>query len=166
MMIAIGQISRPHGVDGTVRVIPLTDTPGRIQALTQIAAEKADGSSVILIVASARETTGALLLKFQGIDSLEQADQLRDAYLLVPREAVPPLPENTFYVFDLIGFEVQTEDGQAIGILSDVLRLPANDAYVVRREHQEVLIPAVRDFVRVDTKQKKVFVHGIEDLLS
>ena len=166
MMIAIGQIARPHGVKGMVRVTPLTDTPGRIQALTRVAAEKADGSSVTLVVESTRETTGAVLLKFQGIDSLEQADQLRDAYLFVPREAVPPLPENTFYVFDLIGFEVQTEDGRAIGVVNDVLRLPANDAYVVRRDHQEVLIPAVKDFVRIDAGQKKIFVHGIEDLLS
>ena len=166
MMIAIGLIARPHGVKGMVRVTPLTDTPGRIQALTRVAAEKADGSSVTLVVESARETTGAVLLKLKGVDSLEQADQLRDTYLLVPREACPPLPENTFYVFDLIGFEVKTEDGRAVGVVNDVLRLPANDAYVVRRDNQEVLIPAVRDFVRVDTRQKKIFVHGIEDLLS
>lgn len=165
-MIAIGQVARPHGVWGMVRVTPLTDTPNRFKTLTRIVAERADGTSVTLTLESSREIAGAVLLKFLGVDSLEQADRLRDAYLLVPREAVPSLPPDRFYVFELIGFEVQMEDGRAIGVVSDVLRLPANDAYVVRRDSQEVLIPAVRDFVRIDTRLKKIFVRGIEDLLS
>lgn len=174
--IAIGQIARPHGLKGMVRVTPLTDTPGRFRALNQVVAEKADGTLVPLTVESVAGHEAAPLLKFHGIDSPEQADGLRDAYLLISREEVPPLPEGNYYVFDLIGYEVLMEDGQAVGTLSDVLRLPANDAFVVRLHPErstgppprpdEVLIPAVREFVRIDSERQKIIVRGIEELLE
>jgi 16S rRNA processing protein RimM len=176
MMIAVGQIARPHGLKGMVRVTPLTDTPGRFRALSQVVAEKADGTLVTLTVESVAGHETAPLLKFHGVDSPEQADGLRDAYLLVPREEIPPLPEGTYYVFDLIGYDVLTEDGQPVGTLSDVLQLPANDAFVVRLHpgrfsgssprSGEVLIPAVREFLRIDPERKKIIVRGVEELLE
>lgn len=190
-MIAIGRIARPHGLQGAVRVTPLTDVPDRFRSLSQVSVEKVDGTLVTLTVESVDSHASATLLKFQGIDSPEQADDLRDGFILIRREDVPPLPEDTFYIFDLIGYDVQTEDGQEVGILSDVLRLPANDAYVVRLHpgrftraeggeqsgesfggtslfpaSDEVLIPAVRDFVRIDPERKKIIVRGLEELLE
>ncbi len=176
MMVAIGQIARPHGLKGMVRVTPLTDAPDRFRTLNQVVVEKADGTLVTLTVESVAGHDTAPLLKFHGIDSSEQADALRDAYLLVSREEVPSLPEGTYYVFDLVGYDVLTEDGQPVGTLSDVLRLPANDAFVVRLHpgrftgssprSDEVLIPAVREFVRIDTEHKKIVVRGIQELLK
>lgn len=175
-MIAIGRITRPHGLKGMVRVMPLTDIPGRFRTLKEVVVEKVDGTIVTLTIESV--SGGDSLLKFHGIDSSEQADALRNAFLLVRREDAPPLPEGVFYVFDLIGYDVQTEEGQPIGTLNDVLRYPANDVYVVRLHPGrfkgssprpgtgEVLIPAVREFVRIDPEHRKIIVRGIEELLE
>jgi 16S rRNA processing protein RimM len=129
---------------------------------------------VTLTIASVSGHDSRPLLKFHGIDAPEQAEDLRDAFLLVPREDVPPLPEGVFYVFDLIGYDVRTEEGGPIGTLRDVLRFPANDAYVVRlhpgggssSRPGEVMIPAVREFVRIDSEHRQVIVRGIEELLE
>jgi 16S rRNA processing protein RimM len=164
--IAIGQIARPHGLKGAVRVTPLTDIPDRLRRLHQVVVEKPDGTQTTLNIESVIGAADAPLIKFHGLDSPEQAGDLRDAFLLVRREDLPALPEDTFYVFDLIGYAVQTEDGQPVGTLSDVLRLPANDAYVVRRADREVLIPAVKAFVRVDPENRRIVVRGIEELLE
>jgi len=175
-MIAIGRITRPHGLKGAVRVTPLTDTPDRFRRLRQVVVERPDGTQVTLAVESVSGSADATLLKFRGIDSSEQAGDLRGAFLLVRREDAPALPEDTFYVFDLIGYDVLTGDGQVVGSLSDVLRFPANDAYVVRLHPgrcvgpspgpEEVLIPAVKDFVRIDPENRRIVVRGIEELLK
>lgn len=165
-MVAVGQIARPHGLKGAVRVMPLTDTPGRFLGLSRVSVEKTDGSALSMDIESAREVPGAALISFRGIDTVEQADELRNAYLLVPREEIPPLPEDTFYIFEIIGFEAHTEEGRRLGVVRDVLRLPANDAYVVGSGDEEILIPAVKDFVRVDTVSRRIVVRGIEDLLA
>lgn len=165
-MVAIGRISRPHGVNGVVRVVPLTDTPGRLSGLGEIVVEKPDRTVLVFSIEHSRDVQRGILLKFVGIDSFEQAEGLRSAYLLVPRASVPALPQDTFYVFELIGYRVETVEGEAVGVLDDILRLPANDVYVVRKGKREVLIPAVGDFVRIDAENRRIVVDGVEDLLS
>jgi 16S rRNA processing protein RimM len=165
-MIAIGRVVRPHGLRGEVRVASLSDLPDRLRKLGRVLVEKPDGTLLDLTIQDARGSPDAAILKFRGVDSFEQAESLRGAFLVVPREELPPLPDGTFYVFDLIGFEVRTEEGQPVGTVRDVLRFPANDAYVVGRPGGEILIPAVRDFVRIDTGAKTIFVRGIDTLLN
>ena len=164
-MVSVARVSRPHGLRGEVRVAPLTDSPDRFHLLKEVVMEKPDGTLATMTVEGARGH-GGLLLKFRGVDSHEQAEQLRNCYIMVRQEDVSPLPDDRFYIFDLIGYEVHNEDGDRVGTLSEVLHLPANDAYVVRRIRGEVLIPAVREFVRIDVSQRKVFVRGMGELLE
>jgi 16S rRNA processing protein RimM len=165
-MIAIGRIGRPHGTAGTVHVTPLSDHPDRFRRLNRVSVEKGNGTVITLNIESVKGQTDKTLVKFRGVDSPEQAEELRDGFILIARNDVPSLPEDTYYVFDLVGYEVETEEGDPVGILTDVQRFPASDLYLVRGEKGDVLIPAVRQFVRVDSDQRKIFVQGIEELLE
>ncbi len=85
-----------------------------------------------------------LVIKFRGYSNPESVARLRGAHLLVPRSQTHPLPEDTFYVFDIVGLDAVTESGDVIGRVKDVLSLPGNDVYVVDQDGEELLIPAVR----------------------
>ena len=95
-----------------------------------------------------REPQGDQLLQLAGIDTLDEAYVWRTAYVKIPKEELVPLPEGSYYVFELIGCTVVTDTGEKIGELVDVLTTAANDVYVVKGKKQEILLPAIRDVVR------------------
>ena len=90
---------------------------------------------------------------------------LGGVWLRVSRDAFRPLPEGRFYVFQIIGLKVETESGEPVGRVVDVLSLPANDVYVVDREGEEVLLPAAQELMRVDLNAGRIVVRDIEGLL-
>ena len=106
-----------------------------------------------------------LAIKFEGYDSPEAIAALKGAHLLVPRDEAHPLPDDTFYVFDIVGLDVTTEAGDLIGRVTDVLTLPGNDVYVVDRDGEELLLPAARDLIRIDTDAGRIVVKDVEGLL-
>ena len=163
--VAIGKVQKPRGIEGEVSFYPLTDFPERFDALTKVVVEKPDGSRSTLGVEGVRSYGKRMAIKFRGIRTPEAVDRYRGSLLLIPRDQVHPLPEDTFYVFQVVGLRVETEDGEVLGQVKDVLSLPANDVYVVDREGKEVLLPAVRDVMQVDLEGGRVVVRGVEDLL-
>ncbi|MER3460786.1 MAG: 16S rRNA processing protein RimM, partial [candidate division GAL15 bacterium] len=98
-------------------------------------------------VASVRRAQEAFLVKLEGVEDRTAAERLRGAAVCVPRSGRVPLPEGTYYVDDLLGSEVVTEEGRALGRLEEVLRGQAHDVYVVPDGRREVLLPAVREVV-------------------
>ena len=84
---------------------------------------------------------------------------------MVPRSQTHPLPEDTFYVFDIVGLDAVTESGDVIGRVKDVLSLPGNDVYVVDQDGEELLIPAVREVVHVELDAGRVVIKSLEGLL-
>ena len=146
--VTIGKILRPRGIVGELKILPLTAWPDRFLQLEQVYVEPRRCPIRRMQVTKARQLGRFFSLKLEGIDTVEDAETLRDGFLLVDRSEVPPLPEGSFYIFDLIGMEVRTETGTWVGEIQDVLELPANDVYVVRNETREILIPAARDIVR------------------
>ncbi|MDA0745135.1 MAG: ribosome maturation factor RimM [bacterium] len=166
IFITIGKVLKPRGLDGEAFLHPLTDYPERFQALNEVLLEKPDGTRVTLQVERIRSYGKRMGIQFKGIRKPEAASLLRGSFLLVPPEEVYPLPEDTFYVFEIVGLQVETAAGEVVGKVVDVLSLPGSDVYVVDRNGREVMLPAAKDLVRVDLEGGRVVVQDVEGLLE
>ncbi|MDR7533924.1 MAG: ribosome maturation factor RimM [Armatimonadota bacterium] len=145
--IVVGRIVRPHGVRGEVRVRPETDFPERLAGRRRVHLRR-EGALSPVEITGVRPHGAALLVTLRGVDSLEAAERLRGAELVVARRTLPRLGPNEFYLFEIIGLRARTEDGRLLGVVAEVVRGPAHDVYVVRGEAGEVLVPALREVVR------------------
>jgi 16S rRNA processing protein RimM len=169
-MVTIGRIDRPFGVHGAVKVRSLTDRPGRFEQLraVHVAGEGGVGGQAIhRTVRQVRRAGASYIVEFEGVTTPEEAASLRGALLQVPRVA-PSSPEfdlNVWYECDLIGMLVADEAGHELGSLETIWDLPAHPVFVVKQNGREVLIPAVKEFVRsVDVAQGRMTVRTVEGL--
>lgn len=147
-LIIVGEVARAHGLQGAVRVVPVTDFPEHLLALEH--AVVVCGRTARQVRVEHAQSNGRwVLMKFSGIDTPEEAERLRGATVEIPASQAVPLPPGQFYLFEVIGLEVRTPEGQAIGRVVDVLRTGSNDVYVVRPpEGPEMLLPAVDSCVQ------------------
>ena len=108
-----------------------------------------------------------MILKFKGIDNINDIEKYRKMPLFVSRENAVELEEDEYYMADIIGMDVYTEDGEKFGVLEDIMETGANDVYVVSTEaHTEVLLPAIHDCILdVDTENRKMTVHLMDGLI-
>ncbi|WP_258955107.1 ribosome maturation factor RimM [Sporomusa ovata] len=161
-LITIGKIVAPHGVRGDVRIVPLTDFPDRFYDLTKVLV---DGVGE-LALESARQHKKFILLKFSGLDSINDIEHLRDKLIQIRREDAVKLPEGRYYIFDIIGLNVFTEEGNLLGTIIDVLQPGSNDVYVVKQQDKsEVLIPAIKEVVKkIDILGKQMIVKLQEEM--
>lgn len=160
----VGVITAPHGVRGEVRVYPTTDEPRRFLDLKEI---RLDGrQSGMRAIENVKFHKNMVILKLEGIDSANEAELYRDCDLLIDRKDALPLAENEYYIADLIGLSVETEEGEVLGTLTDVMRTGANDVYVVRSEQkEEILIPVIPDSrIRTDLAAGKMTVNLLPGL--
>lgn len=161
----VGVIANTHGIKGEVKVFPTTEDPSRFQGMKRIVLDTGD-EKLIWEVASVRYFKNMVILKFRGIDNINDVEKYKGMDLLVPREDAIPLEEGEYYIADIIGARVETEDGTFFGELRDVLQTGANDVYVVDHEGREVLLPVISECVLDrDLEKKVVTVHIMEGLL-
>ena len=108
-----------------------------------------------------------VLIKFKGIENPEDANLLRESYLLVDRANEKPLEEGTYYIVDMIGLDVYTDENELLGKLEDIFNTGSNDIYVVKNElGKQILLPAIDDVLKeIDMDNKKVVVHLIPGLI-
>lgn len=135
-----GQIVNTHGVHGEVRVVPWADSP---EFLRRFSAFYLDGGAVPVI--SCRVYKGSVIVKLEGVDTVEQAMALKGKTVQIRREDAR-LPEGTFFLADIIGLDVIDEDGRKLGILKEVLSPSVQRVYVVEGD-REIMIPAVPEFI-------------------
>lgn len=147
--LAIGQIVGPHGIRGEVKVDVMTDYPERYRAGMKLYLGQGtdDPDARAVEIATSRPHQGRMLVKLASTPDRNAAELLRGLYLLIPEADAMPLGEHENYVHDLIGLRVETEAGEILGELVEILFTSANDVYVVHGPQGEVLIPAVRDVV-------------------
>ncbi len=164
--LQIGKIVNTHGIKGEMKVIPLTDDPRRFDDLDWAFIEK-DGMQKCRIE-SVKYFKGSVIIKIDGIDTPEDAAAYREHYLLVDRENAVKLPEDTFFVCDILGSKVFDENGRDLGELKDVIQTGSNDVYVVKGDlGKEILIPALKSVVRgISLDQKRIDVAIPKGLLD
>ena len=164
--LEIGQIVNTHGIKGEIKVTPFTNDITRFDDLKEVYV-KSKKESKLYKVEGVRYHKNMVLIKLEGINTPEQADLLRNAYLEVDREHAVPLEEGTYYIVDLIGLEVYTEEGKLLGKVDDIYNTGANDIYVIKDElGKQVLLPGIKDVIKnVDLEGGKITVHLIPGLL-
>ena len=150
--IIVGKIGKARGLDGTLKIIPLTDFEGRFDDLQEISV-----GDKIFQVEKVKHIGGEIFIKFKNIGSRELAQTLTNKFLTVPRADAAPLDDGEFYTFDIIGCEVF--DGEKNwGKVQNVLKTGSNDVFQVLGE-TEILIPALKSVItKIDIANKKIFV--------
>lgn len=170
VLIAIGEVTAPHGRMGEVRVLPLTDFPDRFSRTKRVFARRTD-DTIELEIETAREHRGFVLVKFVGIDSITEAEPLRKALLEIPSTEVTPLPEGRYYLFQIVGLIVTDREGLRLGKVRDILFTGGNDVYVVTPEpgvsRKEILVPAIKDVVdEIDVPNGRMVINLLPGLIE
>jgi len=148
--LLLGQVLRPHGIQGELKIRLLTDYPERIGELASVylGEDTDDDDAESYRVQHMRRQNEFALLQLEGIGTREEADTLRQLYVMVALRDAVPLEEGEFYVYQLIGLNVKTEDGESLGTLSEVLETGANHVYIIDSpQYGEVLIPALESTI-------------------
>ncbi|MDO4311725.1 MAG: ribosome maturation factor RimM [Eubacteriales bacterium] len=164
--LQVGVISSTHGVRGEVKVFPTTDDVNRFKQLKKIYLDTGK-EQIQLEIQNVKFFKQFAILKFKGIDNINDIEKYKGRSLLIDREDAAPLEEDEYYIADMMGMEVYTEDGNLFGSLKDVMETGANDVYIVdSREHGEVLIPAIKDCILdVDVEAMRMTIHLMEGLI-
>ncbi len=163
--LQVGVISSTHGIRGEVKVFPTTDDAARFKKLKNVFLDTGR-ERIELEVQSVKFFKQFVIVKFKGIDNINEIEMYKGKSLLVPREEAVPLEEGEYYIADLIGMEVFTEEGR-FGVVKDVMETGANEVYILESdEHGEVLIPAIRECVLdVDVESKKMKIRLMDGLI-
>ena len=165
--LQVGVISSTHGVRGEVKVFPTTDDMTRFKKLKEVilVTEKTEK---VLKITSVKFFKQFAILKFDGIDTLNDVEVYKGASLFVDRKNAVKLEKDEYFIADLIGLTVVDESGNKLGTLIDVMKTGANDVYIVKNdEEKELLFPAIKECVLdIDFKEKKMTVHVMDGLLD
>ena len=163
-LLKVGIIANTHGLRGEVKVFPTTDDARRFLDLETIILDTGREKK-ILTIEHVKFFKNMVILKFKEFDHINDVEKYRKKELFVTRDQAVPLGENEYFIADLIGLAVVEEDGEELGELCDVLQTGANDVYCVKKDDQEILIPAIRECIRsVDIAAGKMTVHLLPGL--
>jgi 16S rRNA processing protein RimM len=163
----VGVITSPHGVRGEVKVYPTTDDMTRFSDLKEVLMV-GPRSEQLLHVEQVKYFKNMVIVKFKEFNSMNEAELLRQRDLYVDRAHAVPLEEGEYFIADLIGMSVVTDEEQALGKLVDVLQTGANDVYVVQMDNgKEVLLPVIDECILdIDMDKREIRVHLMKGLLE
>lgn len=166
-MLRVGVITSPHGVRGEVKVFPTTDDRNRFKKLKTVILDTEKGQKP-LTIEHVKFFKNMVILKFKGIDTINDVEMWRQKDLLITRDQAVKLEPDENFIVDLIGLRVVTDDGKTLGVMTDVLQTGANDVYCVKTESgKEVLLPAIKDCIlNVDLTRGEMLVHVLDGLLD
>ena len=158
----IGKIVNTHGLRGHVKVEPWCDGIETFEYLDSIFIKGTEYN-----IESVKPHKNIFLLKLENIDDINVAEGLKGAIITADREKLPPLPEGTYYITDIIGLEVY-EDKKYIGKISDWIETGSNNVYIIKRpKGKDVLIPAIDDVIKkIDIENKTMSVKLLEGLME
>lgn len=164
--LEIGQIVNTFGIKGMVKIKPFTDDIRRFDKLEKVYIENKTSRKEYEIE-EVKYHKNMVLMKLKGIDNPEDANLLRQSYLLVDRENEEPLEEGVYYIVDLLGLEVYSDDNKLLGTVQDIFNTGSNDIYDVKDElGKRILLPGIPDVIKeVDLENKKIIVHLIPGLI-
>ena len=164
--LEIGQIVNTFGIKGMVKIKPFTDDINRFDRLKKVYISNKNGKKEYQIQ-EVKYHKKMVLMKLEGIDTPEQADLLRQSYLLVDRADEEPLEEGVYYIVDLLGLEVYTDENKLLGKVEDIFNTGSNDIYVIKDEMgKQILLPGIPEVLKnVDLEKGRITVHLIPGLI-
>lgn len=165
-MLQVGVITTTHGIKGEVKVFPTTDDIKRFDYLKKAYIDSKEGL-IQVKVAGVRYFKNLAILKFKGINDINDVEKYKKCPLLVTREDAVPLEEGEYYITDIIGINAVSEDGTLLGTIKDVLQTGANDVYIIGTDDKkEILVPAIKECIlNVDLDKKEMKIHLLEGLV-
>lgn len=163
--INIGKVANTHGIQGDIKVFPITDDIKRFELLDQVHIEN-NGKTSILTIISVKYFKNLVILKLKEIKTMNEALLLKGGTIMIPMEEALPLEENENFIFELIGLEAREEDGTVLGKLTDVLQSGAHDVYVIDDSSKHgLMIPATLQFIpEVNVEEGYLIVKLIDGL--
>ena len=164
--IKVGIITSTHGLRGEVKVFPTTDDAKRFLDLEEIILDTGKGKRQ-LVIERVRFFKNMVILKFKGIDTIDDVQKFRQKELLVTRDQAVPLKEDEYFIADLIGLLALSDEGEDLGTLAGVMQSAANDVYVIRKPGaDDLLIPAIRECILdVDIEGGQMRIHVMDGLI-
>ncbi len=164
--LQVGVISSTHGIKGEVKVFPTTDDVNRFKKLKEVQLDTGK-EKILLHPESVKFFKQFVILKFKEFNSINDVEAYKGKSLYVDREHAVRLRKDEYFIADLIGLSVVTEEGDTFGLMKDVMQTGANDVYVVERTNgEEVLLPAIKECVKeIDIENGKITVHIMDGLL-
>ncbi len=166
-LLAVGRIEKAFGIRGEVIVSPMTDTPARFRALRRVLVGRTPEGARAATVARVSIGPRGVRLRLTGTDTRNGAEELVGAFLFVDaRHRITPA-KGRHFVHELVGLAVIDERGLPVGTVRGVMKLPGHDVYVIERGGREVMIPAVKEFIRsIDRDARTITVRLIEGMLD
>jgi len=164
--LRVGVITSPHGVHGEVKIFPTTDDPTRFKKLKKVIIDTKK-ELIEMDISGIKFFKNMVIAKLSGIEDRTVAEKFRNAEIYIDRSDALPLGEDEYYICDIIGFDVYSDDEKYLGKLDDVLTSNANDVYVVTdKNNKEILIPSTKECIlSTDMNSKKIVVHLLKGML-
>ena len=166
-LLQVGIITSTHGVRGEVKVYPTTDDPRRFRRLKEVVLDTGR-EKLNLEIEGVKFFKQFVILKFKGLDNINDIEKYRQKSLYVTRKNAVRLQRDEYFIADLIGLKVQDEDGTELGTVKDVIETGANDVYEVEMaDGRSLLLPAIKQCIlNVDVENGMMQVHVLEGLLD
>jgi 16S rRNA processing protein RimM len=161
----IGKVLGVHGLKGDVKCFPLTDYVKRFEILNEVKLTN-DIITKNVNIEKVRYSNNIVIIKFYGYDSINSVEKFKNWFIKITDEQALPLSADEYYVRDLYDLDVYTEEGDKIGVISEIISTGANDVYVVKiSEDRELLIPSIKDCIKkVELSDNKMIVKLLEGL--
>jgi 16S rRNA processing protein RimM len=162
-LIQLGKIVGAHGIRGALRVYSYAESVENLVSQPQIILRDPEGLEVVYDLMDCRPYKKIVRMSLKNVDTRNQAEALVGCGVFIPKKALPPLEEDTFYWHDLIGMAVVSREGEALGHISEIMATGANDVYVIRTTDggtaKEILVPAIGSVVLdIDVRRKRMVV--------
>lgn len=164
--LEIGQIVNTFGIKGMVKVKPFTNNIKRFDDLKNVYIKNRKEKKEYQIE-EVKYHKNMVLIKFKGIETPEDANLLRESYLLIDRSKEEPLEDGNYYIVDMIGIEVYSDKGELLGNLEDIFNTGSNDIYVVKdNQGKQILLPAISEVIKqINIEKRKITVHLLPGLI-
>lgn len=164
--LEVGQIVSTYGIKGFVKVNHFTDEMSRFEELKNVYIVKKDSMQNVKIE-EVKYSKNQVLLKLEGINTIEEAEKYRNCILKIDRKDAKKLPEGTYFIADLLDSEVYTEENEYLGKVDDIFPTGSNDVYVIKNDlGKQILLPGIGSVIKdIDIENKKITVHLLEGLI-
>lgn len=164
-LFRVGVITQTHGIRGEVKIFPTVEDPKDFKKLKKVILDTGK-EKMDMEIQSVKFFKNLVILKFRGIDNINDVEKYKKAELYVTRAEAVPLEEDEYYIADLVGLSVLSDEGEELGELTDVMQTGANDVYVVQKPNEkELLIPAIHECILdVDIENQVMKVHLLPGL--